>query len=365
MTEAWLNCSSLSSFPLLPDTSKVVKFNYTWANCFKLSGINAFPANMNFSSGNDFEGCWDNVKLQSSIYSDILINLAANNPKTNVTLDGGFSTYDDNAVAARGNLVARGWLILDGGPTNNPSMGRFYTNLKAFYNFDDTILDSSSNLNHLENSGGFSFDTGKVGNKSVKFTGGASYSGQGLVYKQDLWDGTTRTTSSTISMWYKNNSALPIGTDDIRIFFGGWVGSGTKMLVRLAYSYKTGKIDATYTDVRTETIDNFASGVWYHLVSVYDALNKSVTLYVNGSEVLLNRLAGYGTDKFLNWPQFPSNYEGGFGVGASKVGSLNEDVEFGDACNIDSLGIWTRKLTNSEIKFLYNDGIGRQYPFSF
>lgn len=48
-------------------------------------------------------------------YSEILIDIEANNPNDDVMIHFGGSKYNSSAVTARANLVARGWDITDGG----------------------------------------------------------------------------------------------------------------------------------------------------------------------------------------------------------------------------------------------------------
>lgn len=54
-TNAWNNCTSLSSFPLI-DTSKGTSFNNTWSNCTSLS---SFPL-IDTSKATNFDGTWAN-----------------------------------------------------------------------------------------------------------------------------------------------------------------------------------------------------------------------------------------------------------------------------------------------------------------
>ena len=54
--------------------------------------------------------------LPTADYSDILITQEANNINDNVTFHGGSSKYNTAGGVARAALVARGWIITDGGP---------------------------------------------------------------------------------------------------------------------------------------------------------------------------------------------------------------------------------------------------------
>ncbi|ATW62777.1 putative tail protein [Synechococcus phage S-CBWM1] len=52
---AWYNCSSLTSFPALPDTSLVTNFGSTWSGC---SSLTSFPALPNTSQVTSFQAAW-------------------------------------------------------------------------------------------------------------------------------------------------------------------------------------------------------------------------------------------------------------------------------------------------------------------
>src|SRR5690606_34161600 len=54
-------------------------------------------------------------RIPTSDYSELLVSLAANNTKHNVTFSAAASKYNSSAVAARNTLLARGWTITDGG----------------------------------------------------------------------------------------------------------------------------------------------------------------------------------------------------------------------------------------------------------
>lgn len=55
------------------------------------------------------------ANLPVSQYSNILIEIEANNPNDNVTIHFGSSKYNSTAETARDNLLKRGWNITDGG----------------------------------------------------------------------------------------------------------------------------------------------------------------------------------------------------------------------------------------------------------
>jgi hypothetical protein len=62
-------------------------------------------------------GCFSGVTLTIVTYSQLLINLAANNSNNAVTFDAGLSKYNSSAVGARASLTGspRNWVITDSG----------------------------------------------------------------------------------------------------------------------------------------------------------------------------------------------------------------------------------------------------------
>jgi hypothetical protein len=85
-----------------------------------------------------------------------------------------------------------------------------------------------------------------------------------------------------------------------------------------------------------------------------------ITMYVNGNGSLPEGLTGYNQGTItgpvdsmslplnVNFDQGNFTMGGAFSIGASQ----------------DELGIWDRALTNSELLELYNNGLGKAYPFS-
>ncbi len=58
---------------------------------------------------------FSNSTIGTTRYSQLLIDLEADNPNEEVYLNIGNSKYNSSAVTARANLIARGWIIGDGG----------------------------------------------------------------------------------------------------------------------------------------------------------------------------------------------------------------------------------------------------------
>ena len=137
LNSTWQNCSSLKEFPAI-DTSSVQGFNSAWSGCTSLTSfppidtsagttfLNAwkdctalieFPV-LDLRNLDDGIGCFENVTLPTSVYSNILIGLSANNTTEDVTFNGGNSKYNFQGQAARNYLTdVMDWTITDGGPS--------------------------------------------------------------------------------------------------------------------------------------------------------------------------------------------------------------------------------------------------------
>ena len=118
---AWYGCSSLTSFSALPDTSLVTNFSGAWYNC---SSLASFPANQFDTTGTlasaAFASAFQNCALTASSIENILTSLVTNG-QSDITLslsggtNAGASTWTPAAVTAYDTLISRGWTI-----TRNP-----------------------------------------------------------------------------------------------------------------------------------------------------------------------------------------------------------------------------------------------------
>ena len=61
------------------------------------------------------------VTLPPDIYSNMLVQLTVTAAAKNVLLHGGYSKYNAAGAAARQELIARGWVLIDGGRVPDPS----------------------------------------------------------------------------------------------------------------------------------------------------------------------------------------------------------------------------------------------------
>jgi len=53
--------------------------------------------------------------INTTRYSQLFVDMEANNPHDNVPFHGGYSKYNSAGEIARNKLIARGWTINDGG----------------------------------------------------------------------------------------------------------------------------------------------------------------------------------------------------------------------------------------------------------
>jgi len=85
---------------------------------------------------------------------------------------------------------------------------------------------------------------------------------------------------------------------------------------------------------------------WNFIAVVFDstATVNNVTFYKNDVSALCT----------LNY-----DFDAGY---SNYIGQLGTDLNHWQG-NIDEVGIWKRKLTNSEVLSLYNNGTGKTYPF--
>ena len=86
---------------------------YMFYNCLNLTTL---PSGMNLTNLTSGVNMFQNSTLTTSTYSQLLININANNTNNSVIFSGGYSKYNSTAVSARTNLTTvKSWTITDGG----------------------------------------------------------------------------------------------------------------------------------------------------------------------------------------------------------------------------------------------------------
>jgi len=105
---SWFGCSSLTSFPLL-DTSSGISFSFSWYNC---SSLTSFPANaFDTNVASNYADSFDQTNLTTQSIDDILVSLV-----TSGVSNGTFDQSEGQAPSATGQnaittLLGRGWTI--------------------------------------------------------------------------------------------------------------------------------------------------------------------------------------------------------------------------------------------------------------
>jgi len=85
---------------------------------FRDNSLASLPVGMELPLLTNGDRMFLNNTINTERYSQLLIDLEANNNNNNVEFHGGFSKYNAQGEIARNALIARGWTITDGGLEN-------------------------------------------------------------------------------------------------------------------------------------------------------------------------------------------------------------------------------------------------------
>jgi hypothetical protein len=221
--------------------------------------------------------------------------------------------------------------------------------LPLFQSFGQLNPDVYYPLN--ETSGqAMNYTSGSNNSTSVSATYGAS----GILYTAFLFNGTSnKITFADNSLWTINTSdnvsiaAWINFTGDNSASYGNIFGSSS------TYSFQVLKISsgnyqllwycggATYQTSSTFSVTN---GVWYHIAMVRTG-STNVKFFLNSTVI------GSSTPGDVNSDP-TANYIGG-----------DEGGEYFNG-KIDEVGFWKRALSDQEVSYLYNGGVGLSYPFN-
>jgi len=211
-------------------------------------------------------------------------------------------------------------------------------NLYSYWKLDDNTLDSLGRYN-LTNTGSVQANvSGKIGD-AYNWTGGSQF-----LRKTDA----VNSAPLSICSWFR--SSVPFANGDYNDLFR-WADASTSGFDFYAV---TGLADdRLYTQieaggvVKSCNIDDATmdDGNWHFFCSVVDSVNMSN--YLDGS-----RKCSIATGAI----DAPNNDDLTFG--SNFAGTENW------AGAIDEIGLWSKKLNESEISDLYNAGVGTTYPFS-
>jgi hypothetical protein len=159
----------------------------------------------------------------------------------------------------------------------------------------------------------------------------------------------------SLSCWIKLDVLASTQGGSRRYISGGTMGSSPWQNTRWYINPTTNKIvfeQYNTSSIRFNAYGDTAltsTGTWYH-VGVTISAGEPIKLYLNGIDDTADSSTFTGT--FL---------------------SGNSGLHFGDGYyagnqgfdgKIDEIGIWTDVLTEGEMFYLYNNGIGRTYPFT-
>ena len=243
---------------------------------------------------------------------------------------------------------------------NNSLSGNIFDNMLAFYNFDGNILDSIGTISPLITGGSCSFNytTGINGTSAIQFNNfGLCASGAGLFCPNDIWNLYEGNTKASFAFWFKYNQNIPT-TNPINIFCGmSFFGSSFGRFGFAVNPNFTGEVNrvncsianngsgaARYFDPLPITV-----GEWNHIAGTYDNTTRNFKVYRNG-----NLVHNYTYPSAIVAPsQDPAFYKG-FGINGSAYINGSFIGEYGIPITFESVGLWTRVLTDQEVSFLYN-----------
>ena len=237
------------------------------------------------------------------------------------------------------------------------------TGLLAFYSFQDNILDSVGTISPLlpGNSCSFNYTTGVNGAKAIQFNNfGSCAFGGGLFCPNDVWDIFQGDTKASFAFWFKYTQDIPLvnpvspgcgmsffGSDFGRFGFG--VASNNGIVNRVScYIAANASGGARYTDPSPIVI-----GEWNHIAGTYNNTTRNFKVYRNG--ILVHN---YTFPSAITPPTESPIFYKGFGINGSGYIQASSVGEYGIPIVIDSLGLWTRVLTEQDVSLLYNNGLG-------
>jgi len=104
----WFNCSSLTSFPLI-DTSSGNSFSNAWRGC---SSLTTFPANaFDTNIASNYTNAFNTTNLSTQSIDDILVSLDVSGVSNGTFTQSGGSTPSATGLAAKTNLINKGWTV--------------------------------------------------------------------------------------------------------------------------------------------------------------------------------------------------------------------------------------------------------------
>lgn len=217
-------------------------------------------------------------------------------------------------------------------------------NLVSYWKLDSGALTTdSAGSNTLTNNNTVGEGTAKLGTASADF--GSSNTNKSFNVPNL---GISGATSRTIACWIKTSAnqgtifSSGVNSADTAFHFG--VGlSGTN----------NGKMEvSTWSGTGVISPNTIHDGNWHHVACTYNggvANATNIKIYIDGIDSEATGGSGFAQNTTN------SNY----GIGYLRV---SNSAYFSGM--IDEVGVWSRALSSTEVAYLYNSGIGNQYPFN-
>lgn len=215
--------------------------------------------------------------------------------------------------------------------------------LLVYYKLDSNSNDSLGNHN-LSTVGSISYTTGKISNGlNINNDQNSNYLTVSN-HSDFLLNG-----NKTFTIWFKSDTNgntgmlfTKAGFSSLEYFLQFQIGTNISFAV----------YDGSLTSVTVTTTDSLSANTWYFCVAIFDATNQIISIQLNNSSKNSESIAGLSN--------FDTNTNN-FNLGGDQFYGTATSV---DNTIIDECAIFNKVLTEPEISYLYNNGVGRTYPLA-